>query len=165
MAKVVTAITATVAGIGRARPSTRNPGTVYHPVCFMPDGGVSDEDKIWKNLGPEEIAPLTRGAQVQLIPTTGNSHNIVLMNQPTPAPEGIAPPSPASQVPSAAPGPKPLMDKQQQIAIASYVDSMGDLYSHCYSVACTKLPEAPEAAIQAMASSLFIAAQRRFSLA
>lgn len=56
------------------------------------------------------------------------------------------------------------MTPETKKAIAAYVEEMGNLYSFCYTTATAKLAEAPNEAKQAMASSLFIAAQRKFNL-
>lgn len=57
------------------------------------------------------------------------------------------------------------LDKESKQAIASYIEEMGSLYVFCYTTASNKLADAPNEAKQAMASSLFIAAQRKFGLA
>lgn len=75
---------------------------------------------------------------------------------------GTQPTQPATQTQPAKPE---GMTPETKKAIAAYVEEMGSLYSFCYTTAAAKLVEAPNEAKQAMASSLFIAAQRKFNLA
>lgn len=59
------------------------------------------------------------------------------------------------------------MTVEQKREIAGYIDDMGDLYKYCLETAETKLSDVDcdLYTVRACASSLFIAAQRRFDLA
>lgn len=147
-------VPATVGYIGNGKPSKFGDGH-YYSVCF--EAPSLPEKTIWKNLQREEIEQLRKGMQVTLQPTNRNGKDTydVILNAP-PA-EPIANPKPGK--------PEPTIAKEQKFEIAQYISDMGDLYAFCYAQALEKLPDAPEAAKQAMASSLFIASQRRFNLA
>ncbi len=86
MAKVMSAIAARVEVIGKPKESSYQPGQFYYPTLFIdlskPDG--SEEAKIWKSLSSEEIAQITKGDTVELVPSGQNKngtdkHNIVVI--------------------------------------------------------------------------------------
>jgi len=149
-------ISAQVTAFSQVKQSQYNEGS-YQSVLFesdqLPDG------KLWRSMTPEQAQGFTRGEQVYLVPTTNAkgkpSYDIELL--PTTAPTTA--PAPA-QAPTAA-----IPDDQKR-AIADYVTDLAALYSYCYQQATHQLAPhgAPEPAIQGAASTLFIAASRKFSL-
>ena len=152
-------IQATVAAFSQVKESQFN-DSVFQSVLFesdqLPDG------KLWRSMTPEQAQGFTRGEQVYLVPTTNAkgkpSYDIELI---TPA---------AAQVPATAPAPAQAptaaIPDEQKRAIADYVTDLAALYSYCYQQATHQLAPhgAPEPAIQGAASTLFIAASRKFSL-
>jgi hypothetical protein len=125
----------------------------YGPSCnvlvTMPDGS---ETKIWGK--PDELQPYRRGDAIALLrdPKTGKFKPVAIAQQPQP----VSHPAPQSTAP------KPGPDKQ---AIADYATQQAKLYAFCYSQAKAVMPpDAPDAAIQAAASSVYIATGRKFSL-
>jgi hypothetical protein len=140
-------VPATVAGFGKLKDGNYGP---YQSVLFegpgLPDG------KLWRSMPPEQAQQFNRGQRVYLVPTTSKgkpSWDIELIGD-APAPQ-VAP------VPPAAAG-------SQAQAIGEYVDRLAALYAACYRRAAATLDGAPDAAIQAAASSVFIATQRKFNL-
>jgi hypothetical protein len=116
-------------------------------VC-LPNG---QEQAIW---GPANFSAIMNCRNGQTVPiavdSKGKYH--VVEGQPTTPPPADAPPQPQGMTP------------ETKKAIAQFVGEMGDLYRYCYETAGEKLATAPNEAKQAMASSLFIAAQRKFNL-
>ncbi len=145
-----TLTTATLETVGRPKPSKYEGKPDYRPCLFvLPDGSQR-----WKsyNEGSPELDWLQRGQTYQAT-LTGDDLTII---QPTDAP---APPT----APTATGGTIPDSKKPQ---IAAYATDMAKLYAYCYSQAkATMEPhEAPLEAVQAAASSVFIAASRKFNL-
>jgi hypothetical protein len=138
-------VPATVAGFGKLKDGQYGP---YQSVLF--EGDRLPEGKVWRSMEPEQAKQFVRGQAVYLVPTTNKqgkpSFDIELM-------EGGAAPAPVAT--PAAP---------QAQAIGEYLDKMAALYAACYRRAATNLDGAPDAAIQAAASTVFISAQRKFSL-
>jgi hypothetical protein len=125
----------------------------YGPSCnvlvTMPDGS---ETKIWGK--PDELQPYRRGDAIALLrdPKTGKFKPVAIAQAPQPAQH------PAPQ----ATAPKPELDK---VAIADYATQQAKLYSYCYQQARSAMPpDAPLEAVQAAASSVFIATGRKFHL-
>jgi hypothetical protein len=118
----------------------------------LPNG---QEQAIWGPANFPAIVNCRNGQSVAIaVDSKGKYH--VVEGQPTqPASIETAPPATSGY----------SLDKASKQAIAAYIEEMGSLYSFCYSTASNKLAEAPNEAKQAMASSLFIAAQRKFGLA
>jgi hypothetical protein len=124
----------------------------YGPSCnvlvTMPDGS---ETKIWGK--PEELQSYRRGDSIALLQDAKGKFKPVAIAQ-TPQPAQY--PAPQSTAP------KPELDK---VAIADYASQQAKLYSYCYQQARSVMPpDAPDAAIQAAASSVYIATGRKFSL-
>lgn len=138
----------------------------YHPVLFERQDKTqgSEDAKVWKSMKPADAAQLSKGQQVYLIPTQRQGRDtwdIELVGGPAPAP---------AQSPSAG------LDDEKKKAIAQHVKDMARLYAYCFRQAREVLaplpcpnpddeedPPTPEQ-IQACASSLFIAASRKFNL-
>lgn len=165
--KVVTPITAKVVIIGKPKESTYTPGQFYHPVLFAdqtyPEG--AEEAKIWKNLSSDEVSQLTKGDTVQLVPTGTDkngkvSHQIVKLT-PTPTTSSTA----AQQHPQTN-SVAPSWSEDQKREVAAYIEQVGALYRYCYTTAATQMKDMTqsEETLRCCASSLFIAAQRKFHL-
>lgn len=132
-------------------------------VCdvVLPDG---TETAIW---GPPSYAPLADLQQGDAVTVSRDSKNKIsiienhLVNPGMVAPTVPQQGQPVNQTQSPQTG---SMTPETKKAIAQFVGEMGDLYRYCYETAGEKLATAPNEAKQAMASSLFIAAQKRFNL-
>jgi len=124
-------------------------------VCdaVTPEGEVL---AIWRPDQDATLSQLRSGAVVTL--AKDSKGKISLIDSPTEA-------TPAAAETLNPDKPAPTMTNAQKKEIAGYIEDMASLYAFCYSQAGAKLPDAPEPAIQACASSLFIASQRRFNLA
>lgn len=108
---------------------------------------------IWRPANDAILMNLRQGDRVSL--TRDSKGKISLIDNPStnqPTPEVAHSPQTGGMTP------------ETKKAIASYVGEMGDLYRYCYETAGEKLATAPNEAKQAMASSLFIAAQKKFNL-
>lgn len=150
-------ITATVAAIAVLREGQYGP---YQSVLFespalqpgMP--AVKEPGKLWKSMSPSDAGQLAKGMTVYLKPTRRNGSDTWDIEVPTV-------PTTPQQEPT---GYQPLTPDLKR-AIAAYVGDMAALYSFCRQQAIEAIPGAPDEAIQACASSLFIATQRKFNLA
>ena len=146
MAKVVTPIAATVEHITAPKDGQYGP---YQSVLFK----TGQDEKIWKSFAPDsaELTQLQKGVRVQLIPAGERngkpSHQIVLAGQ-------QAKPQSAE------------LDSEAKLQVATYVQQMSKLYAYCYEQAAFELAkfEPAEESVKCAASSLFIAAQRKFGL-
>lgn len=122
----------------------------FGPSCnvlvTMPDGS---DQKIWGK--PEELQSYRRGDAIALLQDAkGKFKPVAIAQQPQPAEQ----PAPVKQAPQ--------VDKQ---AIADFIQSQAKLYSYCYRTAIETMPsESPLEAIQAAASSVYIATGRKFNL-
>ena len=157
-------VLATVAAFGKVKESQFNDST-FQSVLFegegLPDG------KLWRSMTPDQAQQFERGQSVYLVPTT-NKHGkpsfdielIATTQAPTTAPATAPAPAGGHQAPTAA-----IPDDQKR-AIAGYITDLAALYAYCYQQASHQLAPhgAPEPAIQGAASTLFIAASRKFSL-
>ncbi|XGV85774.1 MAG: hypothetical protein ACAF42_00050 (plasmid) [Limnothrix sp. BL-A-16] len=124
----------------------------YGPSCnvlvTMPDGS---ELKIWGK--PDELQSYRRGDSIALLQDAKGKFKPVAIAQT---------PQPAQHPAPQATAPKPELDK---VAIADYATQQAKLYSYCYQQARSVMsPDAPDAAIQAAASSVYIATSRKFNL-
>ena len=160
-------IKAHVEYICEPKPSQYEQGSFYVSVLFMRCDRAGDDAKVWRSFSPHEAAQFEKGMAVNLIPTTRKNRqtwDIELIAEPT----ITATVAPSTAPPSVTPvqNPKTMIGSHPKATVANYVDSMGDLYVHCYLTAIAKLPDGvSDAQVQGMASSLFIAAQRKFGLA
>jgi hypothetical protein len=133
----------------------REVSTKFGQRCVMdvtlPNG---QEQAIWGPANFPAIMNCRNGQSVPIAIDSKGKYHVV---------EGQATPNQSQQS-----VPKPTetgMTPDTKKAIAAYVEEMGSLYGFCYQTATNKLADAPNEAKQAMASSLFIAAQRKFGLA
>lgn len=124
----------------------------------LPDGS---EDALWRPGGDTHLLSYQRGSTVQI--TRDHKGKLSLVD--TSATEA---PAPATAAPAAPEPPAAqTLEGTSKAEIAQYVTDMAALYSYCYGEALQHLAkhEPPEHAIRGAASSLFIAAQKRFDLA
>lgn len=152
-----TLTTVTLETIGRPKASKYEGKPDYRPCLFvLPDGTQK-----WKsyNEGATELGWLTKGQTYQAAIAADGEMTLL---QPA-APAADTPPAAAAT--PAAPQAHTIADDQKR-AIAAYVGDLAPLYAYCYQQARQQLEphEAPAAAVQAAASSLFIAASRKFGL-
>ena len=149
------------------KPSQYDQGSFYVSVLFMRCDRAGDDAKVWRSFSPQEAAQFERGMAVNLIPATRKNRqtwDIELISEPA----ITATVTPSTAPPSVTPvqNPKTMIGTHPKSQVSDYVNSMGDLYVHCYSTAIAKLPDGvSDAQVQGMASSLFISAQRKFGLA
>lgn len=120
----------------------------------LPDGS---EDALWRPGGDRALLSYRQGASVQI--TRDHKGKLSLVDSP-PAPPPAAAPTQEAE-------PSKTLEGVSKQEIAQYVVEMAALYAHCYSTAadCLLKQGAPEMAIRGAASTLFIAAQKRFDLA
>jgi hypothetical protein len=124
----------------------------YGPSCnvlaTLPDGS---EQKIWGK--PDDLQGYRRGDQIHLVQDAKGKYKPVAIAQ---TPQPVSHPAPQATAP------KPELDKA---AIADFIQTQAKLYAFCYQRAIeTMPPNAPDAAIQAAASSVYIATGRKFNL-
>jgi hypothetical protein len=119
-------------------------------------GNDGKEYTIWRPGTDSQLPKIGNGERISLgVDSKGKCHLLDTLADKVATTTGMATTS----------TPFPNLDKETKQAIAAYIEETGSLYSFCYSTASNKLAEAPNEAKQAMASSLFIAAQRKFGLA
>lgn len=128
--------------------------TTKHGERTVADARTQDGEEItiWRPGGDRTLLQHEKGAEVQV--TKDHKGKISLVD--------TAPAALPQQQPAAA-----TLEGADKSAIAQYVTDMAALYSYCYGEAVQHLAkhEPPEHAIRGAASSLFIAAQKRFNLA
>ena len=149
-------ITATVAAHGHIKEGQFGP---YQSVLFespsLPDG------KVWRAMEPDQAQQFSRGHVVALVPTTNKmgkpSFDIEILD----APATVAP-----TAPTAAPSPQGTIPNDKKPQIAAYATDLAKLYGYGYQQAKEALEPhgAPSEAIQACASSVFIATTRKNSI-
>lgn len=148
-------ISAKVEAFGKVKEGDYGP---YQSVLFqgqgLPDG------KLWRTFKPNEAKSFTKGQQVYLIPARRNNKDtwdVELVDTPVPSTPTHAPIQPQST--------GQWLSDDQKRDIGRYVDGMGDLYAFCLQTAQKKAPKGSDSeTIRCMASSLFIAAEKRFGL-
>lgn len=122
----------------------------YGPSCnvlaVLPDGS---EVKVWGK--PDDLQGYRRGDSIALLQDAKGKFKPVAIAQ---APQPVSHPAPKTQAPP--------VDKQ---SIAQFIVDQSRLYSFCYAQARASMPDdAPDAAIQAAASSVYISTGRKFNL-
>ncbi len=116
-------------------------------VVITPVTG-GDDIKVW-GRPTDAIAQLTKGQQVTLL-SDGKTYKLVADSQPAQVKQPVT----------------TELTADQKKAIALYVDEQGDLLKFCWVTARKKLDGVAytEESIRCAAASLYIAAQRKFSL-
>ena len=165
MAKVVSAITATVEVIGKLKDGNYGP---YRSVLFLDQAQPvgSEASKIWKSLSEAEAAPLSKGARVQLVPagkdrSGKDKHNIVLLEGQTQAvsastgqPQSPIPPTPAPVRPSKIP---PTWTDEQKREMSAAICDHADVLRFCLEVVQHKFAGVAEPReYRAIATTLYI---------
>jgi hypothetical protein len=154
MPKVISPVFAKVETITKEKEGNYGP---YRSVLFK-----NGDEKIWQSFDPnaEELQLLKRGMEVQLIPhgesqSGKTQYNIVLLG--------------SVSVPNTAPAPVTafgVMSDAQKREVAAYIEQMAKMYRYSYEqaqISLTGATENPET-VRAAASTLFIAAQRKFGI-
>ena len=146
--------------IGRPKPSKYEGKPDYRPVLFaLPDGSQR-----WKsyNEGSPELDWLRKGETYQAT-LTGDDLTIIQPQDAPTAPQAQQQPAPMAPAPA---GPAPTIPDDRKRQIAQYLQDLAALYAYSYSTAKHQLEphDAPLDAVQAAASTLFIAASRMFNL-
>lgn len=130
----------------------------YRSVLFKRSDLQGDAAKVWRSLKPHEAEQFTKGQQVHLIPTErkGKQTWDIELLSPTAAK--------SSAPPATSPAASTTLAPEQKKAIAAYVEGQADLLAFCWQVAREKLPNKSEESHRCAASSLYIAAARKFDL-
>ena len=137
----------------------------YKSVLFLRSDAEGDRAKVWRSMAPEQADSFQVNEAVMFIPTEKNgkpSWEIQRQQGPQPAPSqpaagGAAAPARLSQAPRE-------LDAAQKRAIAAYISQQVAIFGYCLSEAREVLPDLSEESYRAIASTLYIAAQRRFGL-
>jgi hypothetical protein len=139
-----TLTTCTLEVIARPKPSRYEGKPDYRPCLFK----LADSSQKWKsyNEGSAELTWLKQGQTYQAAIAADGEMTLI---QPT----GPAAPAPVAT---------PAVSQAQEIG--EYLDRMTGLYAAAYRRASAAMDGAPPEAIQAAASSAYIACQRKFSL-
>lgn len=142
---------------------------LYRSVLFLTQVG----EKIWKSFDPNspELEQLTPRTKVRLIPSGTSpsgkpSHVIELLEAPATAvpPSEVDPRTATIEIAPTNQARTGGLDLGKKRAIAAYVEEQASLYAFCHSQAAEKLGEVPPETVRCAASSLYIAAQRKFGL-
>jgi len=156
--------TVTAATICKPKPSKYKDGN-YVSVCF----GFSDDTEQWINYDEDapELSWLVRGQKYQAM-VDGDKITLIQpqSTQPTQQPPDSQPgPAPTQPAPASPPTP-PTLEEETLQAAAAYVNTLARLYGHCYEQVSVNLEryDAPDAAIQSAATTLFISVTRKFNL-
>lgn len=141
-----TIVTATVK-YGAGQPRETQYGMRINALMVLPDG---TEQRLWGNPGDVAIASLKKGQTVQLLHDSKGYK--LLENQP-------AEPQPSKPIGTE-------LTPEHKKAIAMYVNGQADLLKYCWDTARIKLEgiATEEESIRCAASSLFMAAQKKFNL-
>ena len=113
---------------------------------------------LWRPGGDHHLLSYSQGSEVKI--TRDHKGKLSLVDPP-------ATQTPAPATASQQSAPAQTLEGVDKAEIAQYVTDMAALYAYCYGEAVQHLAkhEPPEHAIRGAASSLFIAAQKRFDLA
>ena len=126
----------------------------YRSVLF--ESAALEGGKLWRKMPPEQAERFQRGDAVNLIPTNKKGKpgwDIERLGS-----------APAAASHQAVPPTADVAQVSQAQAIAEYMDKMAGLYAAAYRRAAAAMDGAPDDAIQAAASSVFIATKDKFML-
>ncbi|MEM6432969.1 MAG: hypothetical protein AAF773_03795 [Cyanobacteria bacterium P01_D01_bin.115] len=137
-------ITAATVKYAASNPKDYGNGPRINVLTTLPNG---EEAKLWGNADDQALLALRKRQSVQLL-FDGKGYKLVETQASSPA---------IAEVPNAT--------APNKTEVGAYIDQMTGLYAACYRRAQGALDGAPESAIQAAASSVFIATQRKFDLA
>ena len=155
--------TVTAATICAPKPSKFKGGN-YVSVCF----GFSDNTEKWVTYdeGAPELDWIHRGQKYQATVEKDKITKIErLPAQPAQPPTSQPGPAPTQPALASPPAP-PTLEEETLQAAAAYINTLARLYGHCYGQVSVNLEryDAPDAAIQSAATTLFISVTRKFNL-
>lgn len=127
-------------------------------VNFVAVSDSGEEIKIWGNADNSEIKELKKGQKVQLV-WDGKGYKLV-NSEPAPAEKN-------SHQNNGNQSPKPELSVEQKRAIAAYIQGQADLFNFCLKTVRERVeginPDDTES-LRAIATTLYISAQRKFNL-
>ncbi|MEO1208602.1 MAG: hypothetical protein AAFX78_03585 [Cyanobacteria bacterium J06638_20] len=127
-----------------SNPKDYGNGPRINVLTTLPNG---EEAKLWGNADDQALLSLKKKQSVQLL-FDGKGYKLV-----------------EAQASSTAPTATPAAPAPSKTEVGAYIEQMTGLYAACYRRAQGALDGAPESAIQAAASSVFISTQHKFDLA
>lgn len=136
---------------GRIFPSKYGAGSQQNIVVVQDNG---QESTIWFAAGHAAYTELRRGDRCQFVQDGKGKLQLVNGDKYAPVPQPQSQPQAAE------------ISTEKKRAIAEYVAEQARLYAYCFGQAseALKLHEPNEETVRAAASTLYIAAQRKFSL-
>jgi hypothetical protein len=142
---------------GCGKPKDFGHGDRVNSVVTLDNG---EEVKLWGKPDDQSLVSLRKGQAVSLI-YDGKNYKLV-NSQPAPQTATTAQTAP----PQAAPVTNSELSKEQKRAIAEYIEGRADLLKYCWTTAKVKLGDVTtdEESLRCAASTLFIAAQKKFDL-
>jgi len=137
------------------KPKDFGHGDRVNSVVTLDNG---EDAKLWGKPDDQALVSLRKGQTVNLI---YDGKNYKLVNS---QPVNTSQPATTSQTP--APVAKSELSKEQKQAIVGYIEGRADLLKFCWTTAKTKLADVTtdEESLRCAASTLFIAAQKKFNL-
>lgn len=137
------------------KPKDFGHGDRINAVVTLDNG---EEVKLWGKPDDQSLLSLRKGQTVNLI---YDGKNYKLVNS---QPASTSQPAINSQTP--APVASSELSKEQKRMIAEYIEGRADLLKYCWTTAKVKLGDitTDEESLRCAASTLFIAAQKKFNL-
>lgn len=142
---------------GCGKPKDFGHGDRVNSVVTLDNG---EDVKLWGKPDDQALVSLRKGQSVNLI---YDGKNYKLVNS---QPASLTATTAQTAPPQAAPVTNSELSKEQKQAIAEYIEGRADLLKYCWTTAKTKLGDitTDEASLRCAASTLFIAAQKKFDL-
>lgn len=149
---------------GCGKPKDFGHGDRVNSVVTLDNG---EEVKLWGKPDDQALVSLRKGQAVNLI-YDGKNYKLIDSQ-----PVSTSRPATTSQTAPAKPAPvetittaKQELSIEQKRAIAEYIEGRADLLKYCWTTAKVKLGDVTtdEESLRCAASTLFIAAQRKFNL-
>ncbi len=139
---------------GCGKPKDFGHGDRVNSVVILDNG---EEVKLWGKPDDQSLVSLRKGQAVNLI-YDGKNYKLV-NSQPVATSQPVNTSQPAPVVNSE-------LSKEQKHAIAEYIEGRADLLKYCWTTAKLKLGDitTDEESLRCAASTLFIAAQKKFNL-
>jgi hypothetical protein len=139
---------------GCGKPKDFGHGDRINAVVTLDNG---EEVKLWGKPDDQALVSLRKGQSVNLI---YDGKNYKLVNS---QPAATSQPANTSQTSLVA---NSELSKEQKHAIAEYIEGRADLLKYCWTTAKLKLGDVTtdEESLRCAASTLFIAAQKKFNL-
>ncbi|WP_434684014.1 hypothetical protein [Pseudanabaena minima] len=141
---------------GCGKPKDFGHGDRINAVVTLDNG---EEVKLWGKPDDQDLLSLRKGQAVNLI-YDGKNYKLV-NSQPVASSQTV----PTSQI-APAPIASSNLSTEQKKAIAEYIEGRADLLKYCWTTAKLKLGDVTtdEESLRSAASTLFIAAQKKFNL-